>query len=105
MKELFMILALSVFSPPKEVVGFKHVSFSHRPPCPCVLLFNGYVISSCEEADSSGGFVKIKHEGKTVTLYGDVQIIPVKIDLDGNMRLCSPSEIKSLKRKYFLQGF
>ena len=58
------------------------------------------------EADAVSGFVKIQSPEmkKAVTVYGDVQIFPVKIR-DGYIRVLTKSEIRVLQRKFFLQGF
>jgi len=94
------------WSKPKTIIGFKHISSTHKPNCNCVVTFNGKLMTYVIEADAEAGFVKIQLPDmkKAVTVYGDVQIYPVKIK-DGYIYVMSKYEIRVLKRKFFLQGF
>lgn len=106
---LFIIFTIPVYgslSQPKKVVGFKHISTTHKPNCNCVTIFNNRLVPNVIEADAEAGFVKFK-DIKTGTMYiihGDVQIYPIIINDDG-FSIMDKSTINHLKRKYLLLGF
>ena len=90
---------------PRKVLGFKHISKTHRPNCNCVTTINGKPVPYVIEADALCGFVIVQPPNKkAVTLYGDVQIYPINV-YDDYIEVLSKDEVNHLKRKFLLQGF
>ena len=106
---ILILLTSNVFaemSKPRTVVGFKHISQTHKPNCNCVVTFRDRLVPGVIEADAERGFVKFRDmKTNTVyTIYGDVQIYPIVLEKD-KFRIMDSSTINHLKRKYMLQGF
>lgn len=105
---IFIAISTTLYgamSYPRKVLGFKHISKTHRPNCNCVTTLNGKPVPYVIEADALCGFVIVQPPNKkAVTLYGDVQIYPINV-YDDYIEVLSKDEVNHLKRKFLLQGF